>query len=249
MEGSRLVFAACLVGALFCAPLGAQSLSIYAEVYPPYQMWSADGRPSGYAVEVVREIQVRVGNHDAIQLVPWLRGYLDAKVQAETLLFTVARTPEREALFTWVGPIAESEIALFGRANDRLSLHSLDDARKLGSIGVPKEDVRDQILTKAGFTNLDRSPDKLVVVRKLMDGRIDAMAGATESIAGQVQAAGYNPRQIRRLLVISKVGGYLAFSKGTSEAVVNAWRNALQAMTRDGTLQRLHQAYFPSGNP
>jgi hypothetical protein len=46
-------------------------------------------------------------------------------------IFSTARTPERDALFKWVGPTDEAEWVLLGRADHSFQLRSLEDARPL----------------------------------------------------------------------------------------------------------------------
>ena len=91
----------------FSCVLNAQTLTILTEVSPPGQTKAADGKFGGFAVEVVREIQRRVGNTDYIQEVPWARGHITLQNKPNTILFSVARAAERNPLFQWVGPIGD----------------------------------------------------------------------------------------------------------------------------------------------
>ena len=81
-------------------------LRLLTEQAPPTS-FLRDGQPEGYAVEVVRELIRRTGNQARIELMPWTRAYFLAKSEADTGLFSVVRTTEREALFQWVGPILQ----------------------------------------------------------------------------------------------------------------------------------------------
>lgn len=87
----------------FSASSTDPSLSIYCEFDPPFQFLDASGSPTGYAVGLVREIQKRVGNTDPIEIVPWARGHNDVLKKPNIVLFSMARTAERENLFRWVG--------------------------------------------------------------------------------------------------------------------------------------------------
>ncbi|WP_339938309.1 hypothetical protein [Undibacterium luofuense] len=49
-------------------------LTIYTEDWPPVTFKNGD-KPDGMAVEVVQELQRRIGNTSAIQVVPWNRAY------------------------------------------------------------------------------------------------------------------------------------------------------------------------------
>ncbi len=235
----------CLLGMLPTLAVRAQALNIYTEVAPPNQVKLPNGEMGGPTVDVVREIQRRIQNKDPIQLVPWARGYDQLTRVPNTLLFVVARTPERNALFHWVGPISETVFRLYVRADSKLVLNSLDDAKNLNAIGVYRNDARDQVLTNAGLTNLERTKDNVSNVKKLMLNRIDAFAASSLTIDELVAAADVPREQVRDALSFLTVQTWLAFSMGTPESSVAAWSDALAAMKKDKTFEQIMKA----GNP
>ncbi|NJN47058.1 MAG: transporter substrate-binding domain-containing protein [Candidatus Competibacteraceae bacterium] len=76
----------------------ATTLTLLTEELPPLN-FTQDGKLMGFSVDVVREIQRRVGNTDSIEVVPWARGYKAALERPNTVLFSTARTQEREPFF------------------------------------------------------------------------------------------------------------------------------------------------------
>jgi polar amino acid transport system substrate-binding protein len=234
-----------LLSILFCGFGTAQSLTIYTEIDAPGQFYRPDGSLSGLAVEVVKEIQKRTGNTDRIKVIPWARGYLELQTLPNVVLFATARTAERNALFKWVGPTDEKRYSLFVKADSKLVLKSLDDASKLGSIGVYKDDVRDLYLTGKGFKNLDRTIDNISNVKKLMSGRIDAFAFATTGIPELAQSAGFRAEDLKEALPILKVQLYIAFSQSTPDATVKAWDKAFKQMKKDKTFEHIYRKYYP----
>lgn len=234
-----------LLGILLASLAPAQSLTIYTEIDPPNQLQSETGELSGMAVEIVREIQRRVGNTDPISVVPWSRGYLELQTLPNVVLFSTARTKERNPLFKWVGPIDERRYVLYVRADSKIQLRTLEEAKRLSAIGVYKDDVRDLYLTGKGFKNLDRTIDNLSNVKKLMSGRIDAFAYATTGMPELVRMAGYRPEDMKEALPLLNVQLYIAMSKGTPDATVRAWSNALARMKKDRTFEHLFRRYYP----
>jgi polar amino acid transport system substrate-binding protein len=224
----------------------AQSLTIYTEISPPDQVLGPSGELTGYFVEVVREIQKRAGNADPIEVVPWVRGYREIQTKPNIALFGMARTAERNALFEWVGPIRESTQDFYVRVDSPVAIKTLDDARKLPLIGVYKEDVRDLYLTRNGFTNLDRSLDETIMFKKLMAGRIDALACSSEGYGEVAKLAGFKPEDVRKTMTFLKIQLNVAFSKGTSAAILKGWSSALESMKKDGTFERIFRKYYPN---
>lgn len=200
---------------------------------------------TGYTVELVRDIQKRVGNHDPIQVVPWARGYKAIEAEPNVVLFLMTRTADRNPLFQWVGPVLEVEFGLFAKADSPLRLATLDEARKVGAIGVCRDDVRDQMLTKAGFTNLERVNNNILNVKKLMAGRIDLYAASTLSYGVDTVEAGFKSSDVKLAVSMETVQIYIAMSKGMPSAVVDSWNAAVKAQRHDGTMARLLAKYYP----
>ena len=63
-------------------------------------------------------------------MLPWPRAYNQLNVQPDTVLFSTARTKEREPLFKWACPIARSPIVLIALKESRIRLSSLQDASR-----------------------------------------------------------------------------------------------------------------------
>jgi len=70
------------------------------------------------------------------------------------MLFSTTRTPARENLFKWVGPIFEQRQVPYKRAGSPLEIASLGDARKVAAIGTYYNDTTEQYLKNEGFTNI-----------------------------------------------------------------------------------------------
>lgn len=236
-----------LQGGWLAAQPPAPALTIFTEDAPPFQFVGPDGALTGYAVELVRAVQRQVGNQDAIKLVPWARGYQTMLSEPNVVLFVMARTAERNNLFHWVGPVLEQEYGLYGKADTLLRLASLEDAKRVHSIGVYRDDVRDQILTKAGFTNLDRINNNNANVQKLMSGRIDLYASSSLNFALEAQQAGFQPSDLKLVLPFQKIQVYIAMSKGTPEGVVQDWNAALKKLRLNGGWSTLLKKYYPQG--
>jgi len=234
--------------ALFAGAVQAHPLTIYTEISPPDQFLDPDGKLTGFTVELVRELQKRVNNTDPIEVVPWIRGYRELETKPDVVLFAMARTAERNALFSWVGPINEDIYYFYIKADSKAVIKDLEDAKKLPMVGVYKEDVRDQYLTRVGFTNLDRSVEETVMVKKLMSGRIDALAYTREGFEQVANTGGFRPENFRETIPFLKVQTYIAFSQRTPEAIVKEWNAALKAVKTDGVFGQLFTKYY-SGIP
>lgn len=231
---------------LFASPVWAYGLQILTEEDPPYSLTGKDGRPTGYGVEVVSEIQKRVNNHDVIKIYPWARAYNLIKKQPGVVVFTMSITKEREPLFQWVGPIIENSWVFVAKKSSQLKLNSLDDARALPFIGVVRDYAWDKYLTNQGFTNLDRAAEYASNINKTAMGRIPAFVSANLSYQHELTMQGQKVEDYEVLMEFNKVQMYIAHSKQSDKAMVQAWQAAFDDMKKDGTVARLLKKWIPN---
>jgi ABC-type amino acid transport substrate-binding protein len=158
-----------LIQSLACA---AADLTIITEESPPFN-YTEHGKLTGVTTQVVQEITRRLNIADNIEVLPWAGGYKRLLTEPNVVLFTTARTQERESLFHWVGPIYVFRLGFYARKSDARRIDSLEAARQVGAIATYKDDFREQILKSLGFTNLDSSNSPQSNIRKLVSGRVD----------------------------------------------------------------------------
>ncbi|MGD8430342.1 MAG: transporter substrate-binding domain-containing protein [Ectothiorhodospiraceae bacterium] len=223
-------------------------MTLLTEELPPLN-FTRDGRPAGLAVEMVEEIQRRLGRHEPIQVVPWARGYATALKKPNLALFSTARSAERENLFKWVGPVTNLNFVIYKRRSSPLQIETLADARRVGSIATYRNDVREQFLQERGFANLDSSSKLISGARKLLEGRVDLWIDSNISAPSVVKQLGRNPEEIEPVLTVHTDPIYIAMSRGTPDAVVRRWQRTLEAMARDGTYERIHRRWLPHATP
>jgi len=231
-----------------CAASQAQPeprLYLTTEAAAPHSMLEGK-RVVGIGADTVREIMVRAGIDHTIELLPWKRAYTAALERPDTCVFSTTRTPEREALFKWIGPIGEADWVLMGRADRHLHLDALDDARRY-RIGTYNGDARDHYLRSRGF-DVDPAPNDLINPRKLMANRIDLWAASIRRGSDTVARMGYAGK-IVPVLVFNSIRVYLACNRAVPDTLTARMDTALAAMEHDGTLQRILHRYDDRGVP
>lgn len=152
----------------------ANEIKLITEVFSPYQFKNKNGNLSGISIDIVKAIQNKIGDTSKVKLYPWARGVKILDKKENTALFSMMRTKTRENKYKWVGPIDELEIVFFKKKGSNIPLKSVDDARKVGKIGVTRKVANHDILSAMKFKNLvvfGGSDDKNI--RKLLKGKID----------------------------------------------------------------------------
>jgi len=227
--------------------LSAQELRILTEELPPYSFSDENGRAAGFVTEVVREM---VGRTDLtiaggeIKVLPWARAYQMVRQEENVLLFTVTRTPERDELFKWIGPVAERTIWLWKMKERKdIVITSLRDAGKY-RVGDVRGYSTAEYLTNLGFV-LDYCNSDEHNFKKLIYGRIDILPALELSAAYHMKQNGRDSDQLEKLIVLDdRYDYYLVLNKETSDTIVSRLHAALDGMKRDGTYESIRTGYL-----
>ncbi len=221
------------------------SLLLVTEDFPPYN-YARDGEAAGLSTEVLlamlKSLGSSLGRAD-IKILPWARGYWFLQERPNTLLYSVTRTPERERLFKWVGPIAQNKNVLLARKDRHIVLGSLEEAKAF-RIGAVRDDAGGQLLMAAGIGNetLDVSGDPRANMLKLARNRIDLFA-YPETVAQWIcKAEGLSPDDFESVYVLHQGELYFALNKKTPEAIVRTLQEALDGLKQRGEIDTILKA-------
>lgn len=236
-----LVFLAWLL-ATAGQPALSDELTVLTENLPPLN-FVRDGELVGPSVEIVEEIQKRVGSREKIQVYPWSRAYKMVLEEKNVVLFGMTHTEERHDKFKWVGPLARKRDILVARKGSNIRIDSLDDAKSVRSIGTLRDDTREEFLLGHGFTNLESVSDEQQNARKLVLGRIDLWAYKQPGLKTVCELAGVDYAQVAEVYSLREIDVSIAFSLGTPDAVVRKWQEAFEEMSEDGTLARIKKEW------
>lgn len=230
-----------------CLSAAAAELRLYTEDYRPFS-YLEEGRPSGMAVAVVEELIRRTGEAARIELVPWTRGYHQVRQQADTALFSTVRTPAREPLFHWVGPIARGHTRFYSLKESGVRVANLDDVRQLGTLAVPKQWYSYELLREQQMENLYGVPTPQDMLRMFRHGRVKLLLANNLTLDGMLAEQGMHAGQLQEQFDLMPNDSYIAFSRQTDLERVARWQRALDEMRRDGSLERIYRQWFPSAD-
>ena len=229
------------------AQTSGTSLVLLTENFPPYNMATngknfAQGENiHGIAVDIVREMFKRAGiNYSLTLRFPWERIYKLALEQPGYGVFVMARLPEREALFKWVGPIGPDDWIMLARGDSKIALQSLEQARNY-RIGAYKGDAIAETLAKQGLKPLVvlRDQDN---ARKLVGGQIDLWA--TGDPAGRYLARQEGVTGLKTVLRFHSAQLYLALNKEVPDETVVQLQAALDQMRQEGLVEEIMGRYL-----
>lgn len=238
----KIVCLALLLSTLLCVTVFAQELTIMTESWPPFN-FEEDGEVVGISADIVNEILERLDIEAEIKILPWARAYDTIQNKDNHVLFSTGYSEERAPLFKWVGPLAEFKIALYAKKGSGVEINSLEDAKKVKLVGVPRESLTHNILTRMEFPNLDISENADSMLRKLFTQRTQLICSASIAMENMSSGLGFSQDDFVEAFVIRKSDLYIAFSKNVPDSVINEWQEVLDEFIADGTVAEIKSRY------
>ncbi|KQW93991.1 hypothetical protein ASC94_15725 [Massilia sp. Root418] len=231
---------------LLCAPLAraqvAAPLQIVTGDLPPYAIEGQPQRP-GLHVEVVEQVLRRAGHPAKVGFYPWARAIALTKHTPHTAILPLTRTPEREPHFTWLMKLDTQHFVFINRQADT-PVASLEQARKLRIAVLRGSPNLDQLLNRQFSESQIVQATKVEdMVRLLERGMVDAVYGGNVINMEKIRASGRNPASFQIGMLVESADMWLAGGAGFSETEQAAWRQAYDAMLRDGSLARIYRSY------
>lgn len=224
----------------------ARALQALTEQMPPYNYQLAGQPVSGFSVDLLHTLLARSGLtlRGDIQLQPWARAYQNARYQAGSILFSVARTPEREQQFQWVGPVGPRTIRVW-RLSSRTDIQprSLQEASHY-RIAVVRNSASAQQLIRQGLApvSVNSEEDKF---RMLLRGRVELVTALDLGAAFHMHQLGHGLEALTPLFVYDDGEQYyFALNLATEPAKVQALQRALDQMRQDGSLEALRRRWL-----
>ena len=222
-----LVFFLILFSSLY-----AEVYTVYTENLPPYN-FLREGKVQGRTTELLHKMLEQNGDRiqGEIHMGPWAKGYHAVLNTKNTILYSTAKTKDRESLFKWVGPVDTVTIGLVSKKSrhivikDSASLHHY-------KIAAPYETAAERLLLDLGLQaeELDLFTDIYVQMRKLQEGRVDAVGYGVEAIHALLLEVGLDPYEYETVYVLKKSELYFAFSKDTPDSQINALNQILKSL-------------------
>nr|WP_280639797.1 ABC transporter substrate-binding protein [Pseudomonas sp. RGM2987] len=226
-------------------PVRAEPYLVVTEEWAPYN-YLENNQLTGMTTEIVRAIMALTGDDFQMEVLPSMRSSRVLKTRPKTILYSMFRTPEREPLYKWVGPIVEESIYPYQLTSAQQPVNSLEQLLNAPQITTRNAGLIPDVLQSRGFNNLDKSATgSPQLYRMLLAGRTEIIVGDTPAgVAYYSRLLKIAPGTLRRIPVeLYRSSLYIAFSRDSDDEVIAAWANALEQLRRSGELGRIQQRY------
>jgi len=224
------------------------TIQIYTEACPPFSYMTGKDttrKVEGSSVDIVNEIQARTGHVDKLNLGLWLDAYAIVQYLPNSALFNMTRTPERENMFQWVGPISTSRSYFYTLASSGLTIETVEQAKALRSIATPKGWFTHDYLINNNFKNIvATSLTSTDAFRQLINGEVQALLMTDLDVKWLADISKVPLSDLTKQMQASDLKDYIAFSLNTPASTVQQWQQYLDAMKADGTFNTIWNKWF-----
>lgn len=221
---------------------GEAPLQVVTGDLPPYAIEGQPQRP-GLHVEVVEQVMRRAGTPVKVGFVPWARAIALTQHTPRTAILPLTRTPEREAHYTWLMKLDTQHFVFINRQGDA-PVTSLEQARKLRIVVLRGSPNLAQLLNRQfSETQIVQATKVEDMLRMLERGIVDALYGGNVINMEKVRTTGRNPAGFQVGMLVESADMWLAGGQGFGDSEQAAWRQAYDAMVKDGTLARIYRSY------
>ncbi|WP_168171388.1 transporter substrate-binding domain-containing protein [Lacimicrobium sp. SS2-24] len=224
---------------------GAQ-LRAVTEHFPPFSFKTENGY-DGFSIAFFKQVAERLDMELKVEMMPWARAYHIASTQPDTLIFSMARTAERETQFLWLEPFASNQVSLFGRKSQHYPGFKQWTDAQFYRVGVIRDSATAHIMTShdafSTRNNLVEVENIAQLTGLLELDRVDVIS-LSESMLHQLQE--HEIRLLQHLVTFDELTFYGAFHPDSDPQLVEGVASAMRNFLGTEAYQNLVLRYFPN---
>ena len=126
-----------------------------------------------------------------------------------------------------------------------MTIASLEDASKVGTIAVPRQWYSYQTLEAKGLPNLYGVIGPKQMMTMLRHRRVPVVVADNVTLESLLALGDLKPTDVEPLHSFLRSYAYIAFSTSTDDALIAQWQTTLDAMKADGSFAAIYQRWLP----
>lgn len=211
----------------------AEVFKVYTEQNPPFN-YQENEQVSGSSTALLKRLFQKTGHHiesQKIWLLPWVQAYQSVLHVNNSVLYSAVRTPEREALFQWVGPIGKMALGVVAKKSRHIRIASALELQRYHVATIPgTASEKNMIALGLKEEALDRFGTVSSQVKKLAQGRVDAFAYNVDAMFSLLREMGYDPSDYEVIYMLKENDLYFAFNKQTDPHIITTLNETLKTL-------------------
>jgi len=218
----------------YSSVVSASKLTVVTEHLAPFQIVKPNSI-TGFSTEIVKATLDESGLEYSIEAFPWSLSFNRAMQEKNICIYSLARIPDRELLFQWVGHITTSTISFYTLKEKGLNISNLDDAR-IYKTAVIKDDVTHHFLLSKGFVEGENlyvmsNYDALLKLLETPSRQIDLIIINDDLINSRVQNKQDASRYLNvHMLEELTLDFYFACSLNTDKKIVGQLKTVMEKL-------------------
>lgn len=224
-------------------PATTDNIRVVLEVSPPHQTYE-NGKVAGLTTAVVERMLQQAKLTPQYEVYPWARAYRIAAATPNVLIYNMARTPEREQHFEWIGIVGSYKFGFLKLAtrND-VQVQTLNDVHQY-VVGAQRDDFSAEWLKNVAHQpapQLQLQPDVVETWRLLVKGKLDLMIDDPSAIDDMLSKHQLQHADIEFVLFIPELEQqtWIALKKGSNPTLVQRLRDAYQQVESSAELKKV----------
>jgi polar amino acid transport system substrate-binding protein len=222
-----------IVLALIFSPLPGKAgdFKVFVNPLPPLK-YLQDGMVTGVAGDIFIQVMQQAGlsfETTDIKECSLSQSMEEVAATPNTLCLALAKTPQREKTFIWVGPIYTSRIAFIGKRSNHITVNTLKDAQKYTVVTV-RNSAPHKILTEAAFPHTILTATTEEAIKLLDEGKADLFLFPISPAFYSMTYIGVPSCDYEKLLEVKNVTMYFAFNPKTNKDKIERFSKAFEAL-------------------
>ena len=207
------------------------NITFYTESYPPAN-YMEQNKLVGISVDMLKLMWAEQGiSEQQISMVSWNRGYRKVLKSPNTALFTISRTPAREHLFKWVGPLFQSNHVLFAKKSSNLKFQNLSDVLS-HSVATIHGDISEISLQQIGFPdyNMAKADNLERAFRMMESDRVEMIMVSIHGFEHLSKLLNIDTSDYEQVWKVNQFGNYIGFNVNTPDSVIQKYQQAFNSV-------------------
>jgi polar amino acid transport system substrate-binding protein len=233
----KFLLSVLLIFSVFSVKVTALNLEVVSEHWPPFIIQNPDNKNdiSGSVTKIINDILAPSDIDYTIKIYPWARSYYLALNKPNVLIYSIYKTEQRTPHFEWFCPIyAQTPINIYKLKKNNTDISSLATLSDT-VIGVSRNDNSHNYMLEHGFVegrNLIVTSSEENNIKNLLNGRIDAVIQAKESLMYRLQGTGFSIDDLTvgfKLHSNDNTEHCMALSKSSSPEMISTVKKAFNS--------------------
>ncbi|MGB0833284.1 MAG: substrate-binding periplasmic protein [Psychrobium sp.] len=196
---------------------------------------------TGPAAELMKALLAEAQLTGEFKIVPWSRAYNTALSRPDTIIYSIAKTPERADLFTWIGEVIPLRYQFYRlKSSTHVNPANLEQSKAF-TIGAISRGAIHQFLRREKFPKVVAVASPTSHIRMFMNNRYDLIVIDSSSLNKVCMTTELDCSLIEAVLPIPKISNslYIALNNSSSPQIAQQLKEAYNELKNNGQYKRI----------